>query len=104
MTTPQPLIDERGVGWCTSDCQHYEGARCKLIGVYMNGVCIPWARLAAADHAAMELLRNKTIAHVGFSETEKVYWAYAAGSVVSHTANDPADAMRAAAEEKKGGA
>jgi hypothetical protein len=106
MTEPfQPRIDEHGVGWCWVNCPYYKpNCICIFFGPGLekhtssHKVCIPWARLAAGDKAAVDVLRNGTI-YMLAGENGNHQCNY--GGVLGDEYPDPVDAIRAAAKQAK---
>ena len=111
MTEPiNPRIDERGVGICQRECPHYrrtdiESEWCELTDcVTRDGtVCLPWARLAAKDHQAMEAVR--TLEFIALEQQGNIHSGVSyrvwLDSPLCVTADDPADAILNAATAAK---
>lgn len=45
---PQPDVDIRGVPYCSADCRHHDGKRCRLLGFRPGNICEP-AVIAMAE-------------------------------------------------------
>jgi hypothetical protein len=49
---PEPRVDQDGVPWCETSCQHHDGKRCEMLGQRPSSICEPAVvRLARAAKA-----------------------------------------------------
>ena len=95
----QPRLDEHGVGWCSEECPAFDGKPCGALGFHpVPGfeICLPWARAAARDHAAMEAIRSCDHMTVMTPGTEAAFVAWQGKDGACCYADDPASAILAA--------